>query len=86
MLTKMTSDDKQIEAVRQQETRRSKRPIDIEARRREMVLRKKFIEAIESEDFEAFQEALIRDLGQTPGTPEYQESIQAWRDYHGGAS
>lgn len=51
-----------------------------------MILKKKFLEAIKSEDFAAFEEAIIRDLGQLPGTPAYVASVKAWNEYHGKAS
>lgn len=82
----MVSDPKEIQDVRGKEQRRGKRPIDLEEARRMMILRKKFMEAIESQDFAAFEEAIIRDLGQLPGTPEHAQSVKAWRDYHGTSS
>ena len=78
----MTSDEDQIQEVRTEEERRSKRPIDIAAKRRRAELLKKFREALESDDVEKFKEAIIRDLGQTPGTPEYAQSLKIWNDFH----
>ena len=48
----MTSDEDQIQEVRTEEERRSKRPIDIAAKRRRAELLKKFREALESDDVE----------------------------------
>ena len=86
LATFMTSDRKDIEQVRSGEQRRSKRLIDIEERRRSALLKRKFLEAIQSGDRDAFIEAIVRDLGQLPGTPEYEESLRMWDEYYGNAS
>jgi hypothetical protein len=78
----MISDEDDIREVRVGEERRSKRPIDVAASRRRIELLKKFREALESEDIEKFKAAIIRDLGQTPGTPEYARSLKIWDDFH----
>ena len=72
-----------IEEVRTAETRRSKRPIDSAEKRRKLILKRKFLEALESNDWQQFREMLIHDLGQTPGTQAYTRSVWAWKDYHG---
>ena len=72
-----------IEEVRTAETRRGKRPIDSAEKRRKLIIRRKFLEALESGDWQQFREMLIHDLGQTPGTPAYIRSVRAWKDYHG---
>jgi hypothetical protein len=77
------SKDDEIEGVRGEEQRRSKRPIDIAARRRRLLLRKKFMDALQSANEDLFRAALIRDLDQTPGSPEFENSIRAWREFHG---
>ena len=76
------SKDDEIHEVRDEEQRRGKRPIDIAARRRRLLLRKKFLEALQSANEDQFREALIRDLGQTPGSSEFANSMRAWREYH----
>ena len=75
--------DDQIEEVRKEAERQGKRPIDIAAKKRSQVLKKKFIEALKSRNFERFRSALINDLGQTPDSPAYEQSLRAWKDYHG---
>jgi hypothetical protein len=77
------SDEKQISEVLAEEMRRGKRPIDIAERRRALLIRKKFTELVESKDEQKFKESLITDLGQIPGTPEYEQSLKAWKSYHG---
>jgi hypothetical protein len=79
----MTSESDEIEQIRRQEANRGKRPIDIAARRRRLILERKFKEALESNDVELYKEALIHDLGQLPGTPEYDRSLKIWYAYHG---
>jgi hypothetical protein len=81
----MISEEGDIKAVRTQEERRGKRPIDIAARKRRHDLLRKFREALESNDVEQFTEALIRDLGQLPGTPEYAQSLKIWNEHHGAS-
>lgn len=77
------SKDDEIQEVRGEEQRRSKRPIDIAARRRRLLLRKKFMDALQTANENQFREALIRDLDQTPGSPAFENSMRAWREYHG---
>jgi hypothetical protein len=79
----MTSADEEIQKARIEEERRSKRPIDFEAKKRLNTLLRKFREALEANDVEAFKEAIIHDLGLLPGTPEYRKSLKAWYDHHG---
>ena len=78
----MVADEDEIRKIRAGEERRGKRPIDPAARERRSQLLKKFREALESGDIEKFREALIRDLGQQPGTPEYARSLKIWHDFH----
>ncbi len=75
------SDD--IQAVRREEQQRGKRPIDVAARRRALLIRKKLDEALRAGNEQQFEEMLIHDLGQTPGTPAYIRSWKAWKEYHG---
>lgn len=49
----------------------------------QQILLKKFKEALESNDMELFEEAIIHDLGQLPGTPEYRDSLKIWHARHG---
>lgn len=82
----MTSDENEIREVRTEHERRSKRPVDVAAKRRRTEILKKFKEALESGDVEKFKEAIIRDLGQKPGTPEYAQSLKIWDEFHGSSS
>jgi hypothetical protein len=41
-----------------------------------------FRRALEECDQAVFEEA-IRELGQLPGTPEYERSLKAWKSFHG---
>jgi hypothetical protein len=79
----MPSDEEQISEVREQETRRGKRPADIAAQRRRLALLRKFREALRSQDEATFQEAIINELGQWPGTAEYENSMKIWREFRG---
>ena len=79
----MISDEEEIREVRAQLERRGKRPIDLAAKKRRLTLLKKFREALQSNDVEKFKEAIIRDLGQQPGTPEYEKSLRIWHEFHG---
>lgn len=77
------SDEREIDEVRTEQERRSKRPIDLVAQKRRVMLLRKFREALQSDDIEKFKEAIIRDLGQQPGTPEYERSLRIWHEFHG---
>jgi hypothetical protein len=79
----MSPDDDEIREVHDQETRRGKRPIDIAAQKRKLTLLRKFREALRSQDEAAFQEALINELGQLPGTAEFENSMKIWREFRG---
>jgi len=79
------SKEGEIQDVRSEEMSRGKRPIDIAARRRRLLLRKKFTEAVQGKNEEEFRAALSRDLGQKPGSPEFEASMKAWRENHGKA-
>ena len=57
--------------------------IDMAARRRRLILERKFREALESNDVELFKEAIINDLGWMPGTPEYERALKIWYAHHG---
>jgi hypothetical protein len=75
--------DDTVDDVRSEEERRGRRPIDIAEKRRNLIIRKKFLEAIKSNNEEQFREMIIHDLSQTPGSQAYIQSVQAWKDYHG---
>ena len=79
------SDDQEIEEVRSGESQRGrKRPVNISEPRRRAILRRKFKEALQSNDEAAFIEAIIGDLGQLPGSAEYEKSLKIWRDFRRG--
>jgi hypothetical protein len=77
------SKDDDLKDVLAQEGRRGRRPVDIEAHRLRLRLLKAFREALKLNDEELFKETLIHELGQLPGSPEYQHSLKAWRALHG---
>jgi hypothetical protein len=77
------SKDDEIESIRSEEERRGKRPIDIAEKRRGLLLRRKFLEVVMSENKQQFEEMITHDLGQIPGSPAYIESWRAWKEYHG---
>jgi hypothetical protein len=77
----MAQDD-DIRSVRHEEERRGRRPIDIAQKRRAMLIRKKFYDALRSGNEEQFDEMLIHDLAQAPGSPAYIQSWKEWRKYH----
>jgi hypothetical protein len=78
------SRDDEIADVRWEEERRGRRPIDLEAHRRRRTLLRKFREALRSGNEEIFRHAIISVLGQLPGTPEFEQSMKVWREFHGG--
>lgn len=79
----MTSGDDQIHEARTEEERRGKRPIDIAARKRRLILQRKFKEALEGNEVEFFKEAIINDLGWMPETIEYDRALKIWYAHHG---
>jgi hypothetical protein len=82
----MIADEDEIKEVRAEQERRGKRPIDLAAQKRRVKLLKKFREALQSGDIEKFKEAIICDLGQQPGTPEYDQSLKIWDEFHRSSS
>ena len=78
----MSLDSDDILEVRAEQERRGKRPVDIAAHKRRSKLLKKFREALRGNDIEKFKEAIIRDLGQQPGTSEYERSLKIWDEFH----
>ncbi len=79
----MPPDDDDIREIRYQEERRGKRPIDIAAQTRKQILLRKFRVALQSWKEEVFREAIINELGQMPGTAEYEKSMKIWREFRG---
>lgn len=79
----MPLDDDDIRETRDQDERRGKRPIDTAARKRRQILLAKFREALQSQDEETFRQAIINELGQLPGTAEYENSMKIWRAFRG---
>lgn len=72
-----------IKDARSEDERRGKRPIDIAEKRRALLIRKKFREALKSGNEEQFREMLVNDLGQQPGSAAYARSLKAWKEYRG---
>ncbi|MGC2527594.1 MAG: hypothetical protein WA639_07590 [Candidatus Acidiferrum sp.] len=79
----MPLDDDDIRQVRNQEERRGRRPIDVAAQKRKQTLLRKFREALQSKDENTFREAIRNELGQLPGTAEYESSMRIWREFRG---
>jgi hypothetical protein len=77
------SKEDDLKDVLAEEGRRGRRPIDIEAHRLRLRLLKAFREALKLNDEELFKETIIHELGQLPGSPEYRNSLNAWRTLHG---
>jgi hypothetical protein len=73
--------DDDLKELRFEEERRGKRPIDLAARKRRLLLLRKFREALQSGDEEKFKAAIIEQLGQLPGTAEFENSLKIWRRY-----
>lgn len=79
----MSLDDDDIRQVRNQEERRGRRPINVAAQKRKQTLLRKFREALQSKDENTFREAIRNELGQLPGTAEYESSMRIWREFRG---
>jgi hypothetical protein len=80
----MTSKEDDIEDVREEQSRRGKRPVDIGELRRRRDLERKIQQFLENGDREAFIDAIVNDLGQLPGTPAYENSMKLWNRYRAG--
>jgi len=63
--------------------RRGRRPVDKTSLRQKQILRARFREALQEGNEAAFIQALL-DLGQTPGSAEYEHSMKLWRAYRRG--
>ncbi len=78
------SDDQEIKDVRDEELQRGKRqPLNVSEIRRRAALRRKFKEALQSDNEAAFIDAIVNDLGQLPGSAEYANSLKIWREFRG---
>jgi hypothetical protein len=71
---------KDLEEVMQKETRRGRRPIDLESRRNRdeklKDLRKLLMIATEEEFIQAMRAVGLRD-----GSPQFLDALRIWRDY-----
>ncbi len=65
-----------------QESQRGRRRVDIAERKRRSELKKKFAEIVRGGDEDQFRRALVHVLGQLPGSPQYERSVRAWREFH----
>jgi hypothetical protein len=72
--------DSEIGDVIQQETRRGKRPIDIEERCRRKALQRDFLMHLRLPTEEEFREAM-RALGVRDGSQKMNEALQVWRTF-----
>jgi len=79
----MPYEEDEIDEARRGEERRGKRPIDIAARRLRLIVKRKIDEAFRSDDVEVFKDALMSDVGLTPGTPEYDRLVKLWHSQRG---
>jgi hypothetical protein len=79
----MPTDDEDIRQVRDQESRRGKRPLDIAAHKRRQILLQKFRDALKSQDESTFREAIVSELGQLPGSAAFENSMKIWRQLRG---
>ena len=68
-----------LEDVMRAESRRGKRPIDIEERRRRTQLQRDFRTLLEEGSKEDFVKA-IRALGLRDGSPEFEQSLSIWNE------
>lgn len=71
-------DDRDIEDLRRQESRRGRRPVDIEAKRQ----RQRYLAALRKIVEEGTEEDLklaLRQIGLTEDSPEYAEALRIWR-------
>ena len=71
-----------LEDVMRSETRRGKRPIDIEERRRRADLQRDFKFLLESASREEFVRA-IHALGFEAGSPQFEQALSIWNETHG---
>ena len=73
------SNEDDLKDVLEEQGRRGRRPVDIEARRRHNRLRKAVQETVREHDEETFKELMIHELGLIPGSPRYERALKEWR-------
>jgi hypothetical protein len=75
------SDENDISKIREEETGRGRRPRHSEEKNKAGRLRSLVINAIRRGNRGLFQQILIDDLGEKPGSPEYEDSMKKFDDY-----
>ncbi len=71
-----------LEDIMRSETRRGKRPMDIEERRRRAELQRDFKFLLESASKEEFVKA-IHALGLRDGSPQFEQALSIWNETRG---
>ncbi len=74
--------DRDLRDLMRSETRRGKRPIDIEERRRRAELQRDFKFLLDEGSREEFVKA-IRALGLQKGSPQFDQALSIWDDSRG---
>lgn len=72
----------EIEKVRRQEGRRSRRPVDEEARERANRTRRDLRELLRVGDEWEFERYLVEIIGLRRGSEEYEAALDVWRKLH----
>ncbi len=75
--------DDELQDVMKEEGTRGRRPVDATARRRRSRLLKDFRQLLAACATEKDFRKTIEDLGLKPGTSQYADALQAYRDYRG---
>ncbi len=75
--------DDELKDVMKEEGSRGRRPVDATARRRHSRLLKEFRELLANCANETDFRKAIEGLGLKPGTSQYVDALQAYRDYRG---
>ncbi len=78
----MTLEDDEIQAAREEEERRGRRPKHRTSPSQRQRIQAKMRQALREGNEALFIEAII-ELGQTPGSLEYEQSLKAWRAFSG---
>jgi hypothetical protein len=81
----MALEDDEIHAAREEEESRGRRPKHKTSPSQRQRIEKKIRQALREGNEALFVEAII-ELGQTPGSSEYEESLKAWRAFSGSRS
>ncbi len=76
------SKEEDLQDVRAEEEQRGRRPIGRLTTRQRRRLLASFEKALKEGDRQVFEEAIRRDLGLKPGSPEYAHALKVWRDFH----